>query len=198
MYRNGAGKPGRGVNVIPQDPIQQRPDFEIRQVGARTEKAIDIWIERQAGVRRWPVGDLTQEEMRADDNIRRASDCNETVVGFELALMVVIDPVTIANDLPSSCYAHEERRARLVELLLGRIERDTGGYVLKDVAHVWTVDCGCEEGSEGKTGVAERDVVESWLQHVPESVEEADEVGRVTVAAIDNGVAAAARDVVAS
>ena len=136
--------------------------------------------------------------MRADDDIRRATDCNERPVGFEFALMVLIDPVTIANDLPSSCYAREERRARLVELFPGWIERDTGGYVLEDVAHVGTVDRGCEEGSEGETRVAERDVVESGLEHVPESVEEADEVGRIPVAAIDNGVAAAARDVVAS
>ena len=40
--------------------------------------------------------------------------------------------------------------------------------------------------------------MESWLQHVPESVEEADKVGRIGIAAIDNSVAAAARDVVAS
>ena len=136
--------------------------------------------------------------MRANDNIRRATECNEALVGIEHALIVVIYPITPANDLPSSCYAHEKRRARLVESLLGRIERNTSGYVLKDLAHIWTIDCGCEEGFEGRTRVCERDVMERWLQHVPEGVQEADKMGRIAVAAIDNGVAAAARDVVAS
>ena len=112
--------------------------------------------------------------------------------------MVIIYALTIADDLARSRDAHEERRAGLVEFFPGRIERDAGGDVLEDVAYIWTVDGGCEEGSEGKTGVAERDVMESWLEHGPEGVEEADEVGCVAVAAVDDGVAAAARDVVAS
>ena len=56
--------------------------------------------------------------------------------------MVVIYPVTNANDLPFSPYADEKRRARLVEFLLGRIERNTSGYVFKDLAHIWTIDRG--------------------------------------------------------
>lgn len=104
----------------------------------------------------------------------------------------------MANDLPWSCYAEEERRARLVESLLGRIERNTGGYVIENLAHIWTIDRRCEEGCEGRTRLSARDVTESWLQHVPESVEEADETGRIAVSAIDNGVSAAARDVVSS
>ena len=119
---------------------------------------------------RRPLRSPTQEEIRANDNIRRAADGNETLVGIEHALIVVIYPIMIANDLPSSRYAHEKRRAGLVEFLLGRIERNTGGYVLEDLADIWTINRGYEEGSEGGTGFCERDVVERRLQRVPKGV----------------------------
>ena len=198
ICRIGAGNPSCSVDIIPQNSVQQGPGLKIGEVRTRATKAIDIGIECQASVPRWHVRNLTQKEMRANDNIRRATDCNKTLLGIEHALIVVIYPVTIANDLPSSCYADEERRARLVEFLLGRIERNTGGYVLEDFAHIWTVDRRCEEGCEGRTRVSVRDVTANWLQHVPEGVEEADETGRIAVAAIDNGVSATARDVVSS
>lgn len=63
----GAGIPGGSGDVIPQDPVEQGPDFEIGEVGARAAEAVDVCIERQASVTRWPVGNHTQEEMRADD-----------------------------------------------------------------------------------------------------------------------------------
>ena len=63
-------------------------------------------------------------------------------MGIEHALIVVIYPIMLANDLPSSCYAHEKRRARLVEFFLRRIERNTSSYVVEDLAHIWTIDRG--------------------------------------------------------
>ena len=108
--------------------------------------------------------------MRADDDVWCAANCDEIFVRVQDALVVVIYSVPGADDLASSRYAHEERRAGLLEFCLGRIERDAGGDVLEDLAHMRTVDRGGEEGSEGRTGVRERDVTESRLQHVPESV----------------------------
>ena len=43
-----------------------------------------------------------------------------------------------------------------------------------------------------------RDIAKRWPQHGPEVVYEADEASRVPVAAVDNGVAPLARNVVAS
>lgn len=63
---------------------------------------------------------------------------------------------------------------------------------------MWTIDRGSEESSEGRARARERDVIESWLEHGPEMVQEADEVGRIAVATIDNGVSAAAPDVIAT
>ena len=85
-----------------------------------------------------------------------------------------------------------------MELLLRRVERDTGGCVRENLPHVWSVVRRAEEGEEGRSGVSLRDIAERWSQHGPEAVYETDDAGRVTVAAVDNGVAALARNVIAS
>ena len=113
-------------------------------------------------------------------------------------MIVIIYSITLADDLASGCRAYEKRRALLLELLLRRVERDTRGRVRENLPHVWSVVRRAEEGAEGRSSANVRDIAKRWPQHGPEVVYEAGEASRVTVAAVDNGVAALARNVVAS
>ena len=85
-----------------------------------------------------------------------------------------------------------------MEFALGLVERNTGAYVRKNLPHKWSIIRRGEEGGEGRTTVDKGDVAERWLQHGQEGVQEADDATRIAVAAVDNGVAAAAPYVVAS
>lgn len=57
---------------------------------------------------RWGVKSLGQEEIRANDNVRRPADGDECFKGIEHAFIVVIFPVMVGDDLSSGCGAYEE------------------------------------------------------------------------------------------
>ena len=163
--------PRRGVNIVVHDALQQNPDLEFLKVRSQLPKAIDGRINRQAIVRGRQVRVPAREQIRTDDNIRRATNREQAVVRIEQALVVVIYPAAFPDNLPPARRTHEQRRACLLELLLGRVESDAGGHVREELRHVGCVVRGSEEGAEGRARLGERGVVDRELQHGPELVE---------------------------
>ena len=104
----------------------------------------------------------------------------------------------LADDFSRGRRAYEKRRACLVEHLRGRIEGDASGHILKKLLHVCRVTCGLKEGVEGGARDSECCVADRGLQDCPKFVEQADENGRIVIAAVDDSVAATVGDVVSS
>lgn len=148
-------------------------------------------------MRRWRVKSLGQEEIRANDNVRRSADGDECLEGIEHAFIVVF-LVTVGDDLSPGRGAYEKRRACLVEPSRRWVERDAGGHVQEDLLYVRDISRRTEKGHEGRTGFRERDIVEGWSQHRTEAVYETSEARRVLLAAVNKGVTAIVPDVVAS
>ena len=161
-------------------------------------KAIVRRISGQAFVCGWHVGITEREEMRANDNIRRPADGDGIFKGFEQALIVIIRPIDPADDLPFAGRADENRGAGLMELWRGWVKRVTSGHVYEKLVHECSVVFRAKEGAEGGTGVEQIDVAEGGSQRASKAVEEATNVGRIVVSAVDDHVAAVVRDVVMS
>ena len=164
-------EPRRGVNIVTHDAFQQNPDLEFLKVRSQLPKAIDRRINRQAIVRLWQVRSPAREQIRTDDNIRRATNREQAVVRIEQTLVIVINPAAFPDNLPPTRRTHEQRRACLLELVLRRVESDAGGHVREELRHVGCVVRGSEEGAEGGALLGERGVVDRELQHGPELVE---------------------------
>ena len=104
----------------------------------------------------------------------------------------------LADDFSRGRRAYEKRRACLVKEWRGRIERVASGHISKNVLHVCRVICGVKEGVEGGARDSECCVADRGLQDCPKVAEQADENGRILIAAVDDSVAVTVGDVVCS